>query len=218
MILIGAQSLIIGDAELHLPSAAEQIMAMPALRSRPWTLEQVEELIEQRDGYFPRYELADGELLVTPAPSQRHQLIAFELAVLLRSYVLDTQLGDVRLGPGAVHLDNRSYFEPDVYVVPALNGRRQSSKIPVSRLLLVVEVPSPSSSRHDRITKRKYFQRHGVPDYWVVDGAACTFELWKPGDERAVLVDDRLTWHPAGAAVPLDLDVGGFFRAVSDDE
>ena len=209
---------MMGDAELHFPSAAEQIMAMPALRSRPWTLEQVEELIEQRDGYFPRYELADGELLVTPAPNQRHQLIAFELAVLLRTYVLEHQLGDVRLGPGAVRLDDKSYFEPDVYVVPAVNGRRQSSKIPVSRLLLAVEVLSPSSVRHDRITKRKYFQRHGVPDYWVIDGAACTFELWKPDDERAALVDDRLVWHPAGAIAPLDLDVAAFFRAVSDDE
>ena len=193
-------------------------MSMPALRNRPWTVEQLDELIEQRDGYTPRYELVDGELLVTPGPSNRHQRIAFELAVLLRAYVMQHQLGEVRLGPGAVRLDTASYFEPDVYVVPAVNGRRQAAAILVTRLLLAVEVLSPSSARHDRITKRRYFQTHGVPDYWVVDGEARAFEVWRPGDERAALVDDVLTWQPQRAPTPFQLDVTAFFDAVADDE
>ena len=191
---------------------------MPALRNRPWTVEQLDELIERREGYTPRYELADGELLVTPSPSHRHQLIAFELAVLLRSYVIEHRIGDVRLGPGAVRLDPASYFEPDVYVVPAVNGRRQASAIPVTRLLLAIEVLSPSSARHDRITKRRYFQKHGGPDYWVVDGEACAFECWRPGDERAMLVDDALTWRPQGTSTSLQLDITAFFDAVADEE
>ena len=193
-------------------------MSMPALRNRPWTVEQLDELIAQRDGYTPRYELADGELLVTPSPSNRHQRIAFELAVLMREYVIKYHLGEVRLGPGAVRLDSVSYFEPDVYVVPAVNGRRQTSRLPVTRLLLAIEVLSPSSARHDRITKRRSFQRHVVPDYWVVDGEARAFECWRPGDERAMLVDDTLTWHPHDAAAPLQLDVATFFDAVADEE
>lgn len=209
---------IVGHADLQSPSVAEQIMSMPALRNRPWTLEEVEELIERREGYTPRYELVDGELLVTPAPSNRHQRIAFELAVLLRAYVLQHQLGEVKLGPGAVKLDSATYFEPDVYVVPAVNGRRQTAALPVNRLLMAAEVLSPSSSRHDRITKRRYFQSHGVPEYWVVDGDARTFEIWHPGDERAVLTDDRLTWHPQDAPAPFELDVAGFFDAVADEE
>lgn len=209
---------MVGHAELRPTSVAEQIMAMPALRTRPWTIEQVEALMEQRDGYTPRYELVDGELLVTPGPSNRHQRIAFELAILLREYVGRHRLGEVLLGPGAVRLDSASYFEPDVFVVPAVNGRRQASAIPVTRVLLAIEVLSPSSARHDRITKRRYFQRHGVPDYWVVDGEARAFECWRPGDERAMLVDDRLTWNPHDAAAPLQLDVASFFDAVADEE
>lgn len=193
-------------------------MSMPALRNRPWTVEQLDELIERREGYTPRYELADGELLVTPSPSNRHQRIAFELAVLMREYVMLHQLGEVRLGPGAVRLDRASYFEPDVYVVPAVNGRRQASAIAVTRVLLAIEVLSPSSARHDRITKRRYFQKHGVPDYWVVDGEACAFECWRPGDERAMLVDDVLTWRPQGTSTSLQLDITAFFDAVADEE
>src|SRR2546430_1411509 len=194
----------VGHAQLLSLPVAEHIMSMPAVRNRRWTLEEVEELIERREGYTPRYELVDGELLVTPAPSNRHQRIAFELAVLLRAYVLQHQLGEVKLGPGAVRLDPATYFEPDVYVVPAVNGRRQTAALLVTRLLLAAEVLSPSSSRHDRITKRRYFQRHGVPEYWVVDGFARAFEIWHPGDERAALADDRLTWHPQGAPAPFE--------------
>ena len=193
-------------------------MAMPALRTRPWTIEEVEELIERREGYTPRYELVDGELLVTPGPSNRHQLIAFELAILLRTYVLEHRIGDVRLGPGVVKLDPSSYFEPDIYVVPAVNGRRQASSVLVTRLLLAVEVLSPSSARHDRITKRRYFQSHGVPDYWVVDTEAHALELWQPGDDRAALVAERLSWHPQGASAPFELDVAALFAAVADEQ
>lgn len=209
-------SAIVGSAELHSPSAAEQIVSMPALRNRRWTMVELEDLIQQREGYTPRYELVDGELLVTPAPSDRHQRIAFELAILLRSYVLHHQLGEVRLGPGAVKLDQATYFEPDVYVVPGIGGRRPALGLPVTRLLLAVEVLSPSSARHDRITKRRCFQKHGVPDYWVIDGEACAIEIWHPHDDRAVLTDDRLTWQPQGAEAPFQLDVASFFNAVAD--
>lgn len=209
---------IVDNAELRTTSVAEHIMSMPALRNRPWTVEQLDELIERREGHTPRYELVDGALLVTPAPSDRHQRISFELAVLLRAYVLQHRLGEVRLGPGAVRLDSGTYFEPDVYVVPGVSGRRPVLGLPVTRILLAVEVLSPSSARHDRITKRRFFQKHGVPDYWVIDGEARVFETWQPGDERAVLTDDSLTWQPQGAPTPFHLDVSQFFYAIADDE
>ena len=57
-------------AHAELPSAAEESyrMGMPN-SSPPWTREMVLALPD--DGN--RYELFDGELLVTPSPSARHQ-------------------------------------------------------------------------------------------------------------------------------------------------
>ena len=191
-------------------------MVMPAAYGHRWTREEVERLVEQRDGYTPRYELVDGELLVTPGPNGRHQRIAIELAVLLRTYVRRQRLAEVRLGPSEVALDGENRFEPDIFVAPALDGRFAPANEPVSHPLLICEVLSPSSARHDRITKRRALQRREVPEYWVVDGSAKAIEVWRPGDERAMLIDDVLTWRPAGSSEPFTLDVKAFFANLAD--
>ena len=198
-------------------------MSMPAAPERRWTIEEFERLLEERPGFRPRYELVDGELLVsdgdllvTPAPSNRHGRIVAELGVRLHAYVKHFQLGEARFSPGAVRLDAQGYLEPDLYVIPAVDGKRQRAELPVNNLLLAVEVLSPSSVRNDRIIKRRYFQRHGVPEYWIIDGDGESVEIWKPNDERALLVDDRLVWD-AGAPEPFVLDVREFFAEIADD-
>jgi Uma2 family endonuclease len=207
---------ILPNAELHSISDAEQIMSMPAIRRHRWTTAEVDRLVEEREGYNPRYELVDGELLVTPAPSGRHQRIVLHLAFLLRSYISGEKLGEVRLGPGEINLASGTRFEPDLFVAPSLDGLLPEAALVVSHPLLVCEVLSPGSSRHDRITKRRSFQQHSVPEYWIVDGDAEAFEIWHPGDERAALVDGRFSWWPVGASQAFELDVQQFFRDVAD--
>lgn len=63
-------------AELRDNVSAGQIVGMPAAYGHRWTREDVARLVEQRDGYSPRYELVDGELLVTPGPGGPHQRIS----------------------------------------------------------------------------------------------------------------------------------------------
>lgn len=53
-------------------------MAMPAPTTE-WTLEMLHALPD--DG--KRYELVDGELLVSPSPSAAHQRVVLQLALLL---------------------------------------------------------------------------------------------------------------------------------------
>src|SRR5262249_37814033 len=190
---------IVRNAELRPSLAAEHIMAMAVSRPHRWTAAEVERLVDEREGMSPRYELVDGELLVTPAPSGRHQRIIFELAVRLRDYMIREQLGEVRLGPGKLDLVTGERYEPDIFVLPAIEGRWRPAADSAVRPLLIVETLSPGSSRHDRITKRRSFQRNVVPEYWVVDGDAEAFEIWHPQDERALLADDRIEWLPQGA-------------------
>jgi Uma2 family endonuclease len=190
-------------------------MSMPAIHPRRWSAAEVERLVDEREGLTPRYELVDGELLVTPAPSGRHQRIILALAFQLREYLSREKLGEIRLGPGVLKLVLGERYEPDLFVVPATDGRLPADASSVQPLL-VCEVLSPGSSRHDRITKRRAFQRNSVPEYWIVDGDAEAFEIWHPRDERAALGDDRLVWSPDAASSAFELEVSSFFAAIAD--
>lgn len=70
-------------------------------------------------------------------------------------------------------------------------------------ILLAIEVLSPSTSRYDRFTKRRVYQEHGVPWYWIVDIQARAAEIWTPDATSPTLEQERLVWHPLGAAGPL---------------
>jgi Uma2 family endonuclease len=89
--------------------------------------------------------------------------------------------------------------------------RRVTNDVPpIRQLLLVVEVLSPSSSRHDRVRKRPLYQR-SVPDYWIIDLDARLVEHWAPRDDRPALVTDTLMWQPDGGKIPFTLDLRAYF-------
>ena len=191
-------------------------MAMPAGASRRWTGREVRELIAAAPLATPRYEVVDGDLLVTPSPSAAHQRAITQLFALLLPYLERERVGVLIASPCDVELELDFVTQPDLCVVPAVEWRRvMRDGFPVRQLLLAIEVLSPSSSRHDRVCKRPVYQRH-VPDYWIVDLDARLFEHWKPGDERPALVVDTLTWHPAGATTPFTLSIPTFFAAIFD--
>src|SRR5437879_7827689 len=99
-------------------------MSMPLLRPRYWTRDEVDRLIDERPGMSPRYELVDGELLVTPAPTHRHQRLILQLALLLHPYLIRHKLGEIFLGPCELRLTHGDRYEPDLSVYRAAEGRR----------------------------------------------------------------------------------------------
>ncbi|MGH7720149.1 MAG: Uma2 family endonuclease [Gemmatimonadaceae bacterium] len=188
---------------------------MPA-QAKQWTADQVRELIDETQP-SPRYELIDGELLVTPSPTHDHQEGVGRLWQPLHAYVRVQRIGWAFFSPSDVELAPDTIVQPDVFVAPLVDGRRPRGRVRIRTLLLAAEVLSPSSARHDRVTKRRFYQRTGVPEYWVVDLDARIIERWRRGEERAQLVDDRLEWHPDGAVEPFVLDVGRYFAEVNDE-
>lgn len=195
---------------------AEQIMAMPAhAPHRPWT---EEEFYAARDAAPPgeRWELVDGEVLVTPSPHWLHQRIVGRLYVLLDAYVRPRGFGEVFASPLDVKLQPGLVLQPDLLVVPSGELRRRSDT--VKRLLLAAEVVSPSSARYDRVTKRPHYQRNRVSEYWIVDDMSQTIERWTPDHDRPELLAEQLTWHPSGVSEPFGLDIVQFFKDVAAED
>lgn len=116
----------------------------------PYTIETLERF--PRDG--KRYEILDGVLLVTPAPTPIHQAVQWELGRRLGVYVEAHHLGRIWFGPADVIFDPHTLFEPELLVALGEEARRLRPWKRLPDPALAVELLSPSSARHDRGGKR----------------------------------------------------------------
>jgi Uma2 family endonuclease len=129
-------------------------------RAGEWTVDDLRDLPD--DGL--QYELADGVLLVTPAPRPKHQRAVLRLGVLLDA-VVPGEL-EVFVAPLDFQPTRHRSLQPDVLVVHREDVGEENITRP---LLLAVEVLSPSTRAKDLVLKRALYEDSGVPSYWVVD-------------------------------------------------
>jgi len=111
-----------------------------------------------------RYEILDGEIFMTPAPSPRHQYTSKRLQRILEG---------ISRPAGAPGLQCAA--RPD----PRARGRRAATCSVVERTqisgrgiegppLVLVEILSPSRPEYDRVTKARRYAARGVRHYWIV--------------------------------------------------
>ena len=145
-----------------------------------WTVDLLEQLPD--DGL--RYEILDGILLVSPSPIPLHQRAIVRLTVIFVA-VCPTH-HEVFVSPLDWQPDHRTSLEPDVVVVA--NDRIGPKNIQQNPAI-VVEVLSPSSRRYDRLLKFGRYAEAGIPQYWIVDPARPSVEVYdldEQGDYRLV--------------------------------
>jgi Uma2 family endonuclease len=128
-----------------------------------------------------RYEIHDGELSVTPAPTALHQIVSARLFRVLDAHVLARTLGLVLYAPLDVILSDgpnaTTILQPDlVYLdhdrLAALHMRGVEGPP-----TLAIEILSPSTAPADRRRKRALYARYGVPYLWLVDPNARDVEV-----------------------------------------
>ena len=187
-------------------------MSMPST-ARRWTADEVRALPD--DGN--RYEVVDGELLVTPSPAFAHQRAIAVLFRALDAYLRAGGIGEVVLSPADIAFGPGTMVQPDLFVVPSIVGPVPREWSAIGPLLLAIEILSPSTARHDRFTKRRLYQRQGIPECWIVDLDARFVERWRPTDERPEMLDAHLEWHPITDAPPLTLELPALFQQILGD-
>ncbi len=110
-----------------------------------------------------RWELIDGAAyMMSPSPSRGHQDLILELAGILRDFLKGKPCKPV-VAPYDVKFDDHTVVQPAISVWCARHGEATEEELSV-----VVEVLSPSSASHDLIKKLALYEKHGVPEYWVV--------------------------------------------------
>jgi Uma2 family endonuclease len=106
--------------------------------------------------------------------------------------------------------------QPDLFVVPLVAGRAPKHFDDVKRLLLAVEVLSPSTARADRVVKRMLYRDEQVAEYWVVDLDARTIERSTRPDARPEILARGIEWLPTGASIPLATHLETYFATLPD--
>ncbi len=109
-----------------------------------------------------RYELIEGELLVTPSPVPKHQRVLRELEFILKKFVSEKNLGEIFFAPCDVYLDEENVVQPDIMFISKVRlniiGERSIQGAPC----LTIEIISESSAYRGIWCKRSYLMQNLV--------------------------------------------------------
>lgn len=162
-----------------------------------------------------RYELLDGEIFMTPAPSVPHQYTSKRLQRLLEAYFEGPRGCLVLDAPVDVILADADVVQPDLVVVA--EGPQITARGIEGAPLVLIELLSPSRPDYDRLTKSRRYAARGVPHYWIADPDKHTLECFTlEGDSYrldAAAAGSETLAVPAFDGLRISLD-GLWFRSL----
>lgn len=143
-----------------------------------------------------RYEIIDGELLVTRAPNWNHQKPIGNLCTELTLWSQQTDLGEVAMGAGVIFTDEDNVIPDLVWVgrdrlATILDAAGHLTAAPD----LAVEVLSPGAEneRRDKQLKLRLYSIQGVREYWIVDRQLQQIQVYRRENAALVLVATLLS-------------------------
>ena len=150
-------------------------------------------------------ELINGVMVMAPAPLDIHEKLFGFLFSLLRDYVEEHELGEVRGSRSGVELAADQVYEPDILFV----ARDRLDIIQRHGLVgapdLVIEILSASTAAYDRGDKLRVYERAGVRELWLID------PYGPAGTEFYQLVDARyLPVVPDSQSILRSVAISGF--------
>lgn len=167
-----------------------------------------------------RYEVIDGVLYMTTAPSFFHQWIIRQLFLALHEQIDRTNVGVTIWSPIGVFMPGCDPVQPDILVIRnhdlGIINERRVNGVPA----LLVEVLSLSNPEQDLEIKRDAYARAGVPEYWIVRPAERDAFVYSQPDttQGSYAAFEHVT--PEGeltsATLPFRAPVADFFAGAPD--
>lgn len=122
-----------------------------------------------------RAQVIENHLIMSPPPTDSHQKLLNNINFSIYSYLIKHPLGEIRIAPYGVYLDEENVLEPDISFISNENLHKIKENGLHGAPDLVIEILSPPTASYDRNQKKKVYELHGVKEYWIVD----------PGNKKA---------------------------------
>ena len=133
------------------------------------------------------YQLINGELIMTPAPTPYHQRVSRKIEFLLIQYVENNNLGEVFDSPIDVYFSEEDVFQPDIIFISKerfnIIGEKKIEGAPD----LIIEILSPATAYY---LGRKYevYEKNGVKEYWIVHPERKSIEIYQNQEGQFKLI------------------------------
>jgi Uma2 family endonuclease len=198
---------------------SEEELLVTALVEPPGRLLTISEYAELGEDDRYRWELQEGNLVMSPSPSPDHMLASGKLRDQLDAQLPGTVVViqdvdiDLQLDPADQPGTSR---RPDLVVVQrsaVQRVRNEGGMLRAAEVLLVIEIVSPGSRRTDYVIKRAEYADAGIPHYWIADLASNAVSLRacrKTGESGASgYVDDGpvVNTYATEAPYPVTIDL-----------
>lgn len=125
-----------------------------------------------------RYEIINGELIMTPAPKIIHQDISRNIGIELALFVQKHKLGKVYYAPCDIVLSNENVVQPDILFILKENMNIITEDNIQGAPDIVIEILSPSTGYYDLVAKKEIYETFGVKEYWIVDPKKQWIEIY----------------------------------------
>lgn len=125
-----------------------------------------------------RYELIEGDLIMTPSPIPEHQRISGKIEFEIRKYITENNLGEVFYAPCDVYFDDENVVQPDILFIARERLNIIGAKNIQGAPDLAIEIISESSAYKDMVQKKKLYARFGVKEYWIVIPKERSIEMY----------------------------------------
>lgn len=124
-----------------------------------------------------RYEILEGNLIVSPSPKTRHQRVAGNLFAFLRR-AEQAGYGQAFIAPLDVVFDPQNVPQPDVFFVRQARLSIVTEDNVQGAPDVIVEILSDSTRKRDFGAKLRLYARYRVPHYWIADTDDETIQLY----------------------------------------
>ncbi|MCL2349982.1 MAG: Uma2 family endonuclease [Defluviitaleaceae bacterium] len=141
--------------------------------------------LEYPNGYKDELpnEILDGIIYPMARPGAGHIDVAYNISSIFKNY-LKTKLCRAYIEP-YVYFEKDDQVIPDVAIICDLERWEGYKYCGVPAL--VVEILSRSTSKRDKGYKKDLYERHGVQEYWIVEVASQTIEVYLLKDDKYIL-------------------------------